>query len=409
MRALLLFQLFALFLFAESIRQYDVTIDLHGDGSLDVKEVIDYDFGTARKHGIFRDIPKNVVGRYGMRSIGLGDFSVMRDGEPEPFETLGVSGDAGAMVRLKIGRGDLFLTGTHRYTIAYRVAHGILSMKDGRDAMRWNAVGTGWEVPIERARVLIRVPEELTKHPVESRTFSGPYGSTSTRALIERKSPELYEATIDHLGPHEGLTVELAFDKGLLGQSGDYDEGVWGWIKYRWPWIFLPLFTLGLFLQWYRHGRDPSIGSVAPMYEPPEGIDVLRAGLLIDQFADNKDIAAAILDLARMGYLTIKEEPTENPMAKIPVVGRVFDSSHMVLLRTGKDPEGLSPEYRIVLEKLLFPHSDRFELVERSDKRAKRFRDGYEKINEGLYEWAWKAGYMKGNPSKARISFFFLP
>ncbi|WP_300368931.1 DUF2207 domain-containing protein [Hydrogenimonas sp.] len=415
MRALLLFQLFAVFLLAEAIRHYDVTIDLHDDGSLDVKEMIEYDFGTVWKHGIFRDIPKMVTGRYGMRSIGLGGFSVWRDGKPEPFEKLVASADAGPMVRLRIGRGDLLLNGIHRYTIAYRVAHGILSMKDGRDALRWNAVGTGWKVPIGHARVTVRLPETLVSLPIESRTFSGPYGSTTTRAVLVKKAPDLYEATVDSLAPHEGLTVELAFARGTLGQSGDFDEGMWGWLKSRWPWIFLPLFTMALFVYWYRHGRDPSIGSIAPMYQPPKGIDPLQAGVLVDQFADTKDIAAAIIDLARMGYLTIKEESTENPLAQIPVVGKVFEGTQMVLLRKNKNANGLSPEYRIILDRLLFPYSDRFVLVKRSDERAKRFRDGYEKINGHLYEWSWKEGYMQENPSRARIGFlvktilFLLP
>ena len=405
MRALLLFQIFALFLFAESIRRYDVAIDLHADGSLDVKETIDYDFGTAERHGIFRDIPESVTGRYGLRSIGLDSFAVTRDNVTEPFEKLVVSGDAGPMVRLKIGRGDLFLTGKHRYTIAYHVAHGILSMQDGRDAMRWNAVGTGWKVPIQHVKVTIRIPETMVGHPVETKTFSGPYGSETTRARIEQKGPRLYEASIDSLAPHEGLTVELAFEKGLLGQSGDFDEGVWGWLKHRWPWLFLLVYILGLFNQWYRHGRDPSIGSIAPMYGAPEGIDPLRAGLLIDQFADNKDVAAAIIDLARMGYLRIEEEPTENPLAEIPLVGRAFKKSEMVLVRKNRDETPLSKEYRIILDELLFPRSDRFVLEERSDSRAKRFKKGYEKINKYLYEWSWKEGYMVENPSSARIRF----
>ena len=406
MRALLLFQLLAVFLFAEAIRQYDVTIDLHEDGSLGVKEVIDYDFGPVRRHGIFRDIPKMVTGRYGLRSIGLGDFSVTRDGVPEPFEKLTVGGDAGPMVRLKIGRGETFLTGSHRYTIAYRVAHGILSAHDGRDAMRWNAVGTGWEVPIDHARVTVRLPEKLLSRPIEWRTFSGPYGSTTTRALLTKKAPDLYEASVDALAPHEGLTVEAAFPKGSLGQSGDFDEGFTGWMKRWWAWIVLTLFTLGVVLYWYRHGKDPAIGSIAPMYGPPEGIDVLKAGLLIDQFADNEDIAAAIVDLARLGYLTIEERATGNPLAEIPLLGKVFKGKEIVLVKTDKDTKGLPPEYRTILKKMLFPHGTReFRLFERSDERAKRFREGFEKINESLYEWAKTAGYMRENPETARKSF----
>ena len=41
----------------ERIRKYQVSITVQRDGSLAVDEVIDYDFGSNPRHGIFRDIP----------------------------------------------------------------------------------------------------------------------------------------------------------------------------------------------------------------------------------------------------------------------------------------------------------------------------------------------------------------
>ena len=42
---------------AEEIRRFDVTVELAGDDTFVVTETIAYDFGSARRRGIFRDIP----------------------------------------------------------------------------------------------------------------------------------------------------------------------------------------------------------------------------------------------------------------------------------------------------------------------------------------------------------------
>jgi hypothetical protein len=41
----------------ERIRSFEVDLTIEGDGSIVVAETIDYDFGSAERHGIFRDIP----------------------------------------------------------------------------------------------------------------------------------------------------------------------------------------------------------------------------------------------------------------------------------------------------------------------------------------------------------------
>ena len=41
----------------ESIRSYDVDIEIQANGDLSIVETIDYDFGAEPHHGIYRDIP----------------------------------------------------------------------------------------------------------------------------------------------------------------------------------------------------------------------------------------------------------------------------------------------------------------------------------------------------------------
>lgn len=75
------------------------------------------------------------------------------------------------------------------------------------------------------------------------------------------------------------------------------------------PWILLtPLLVLGAMLGvWWRRGRDPSRLSVAPRYEPPEGLSPGEVGILVDHSLDLRDVTASLVDLTNRGLLEIEE------------------------------------------------------------------------------------------------------
>jgi len=55
----IIFFIFSFSVFAESIKNYEVNIELQKDSSIIVEEKIIYDFGNIQKHGIFRFIPNS--------------------------------------------------------------------------------------------------------------------------------------------------------------------------------------------------------------------------------------------------------------------------------------------------------------------------------------------------------------
>lgn len=71
--------------FAETIHSFDVNINAHQNGAMDVSENINYDFGDLDKHGIYRDIPLySSVGNF-YRIIKIDNIKVSRDMEDENF------------------------------------------------------------------------------------------------------------------------------------------------------------------------------------------------------------------------------------------------------------------------------------------------------------------------------------
>jgi uncharacterized membrane protein YgcG len=304
------------------------------------------------------------------------------------------SKQAGKVIRLYLGDAGSYVTGKHTYTIGYRVTNGILpaAQNPEHDALRWNLVGSGWSIPIKHVTAHIQLPDTLSRENVALSTFSGYYGATDTRATTAWLSPHLLEIKSGMLAPHEGLTVEVAFARGLLAQSGEENisPSLLDRLKTQWP--FLALFG---YLFYFFKDLGSYLGfedkrAVAVKYLPPKGMSVLQSGLLLDKRADTKDFAAAVIELAQLGYITI-EQPSKR--------------SDPVLMRTDKSTDALNNNQRYLLDAVLFPNSRVFTLQKGSESIANRLREGFAYINDNLYNWAVKEGYMRENPKKTRTRF----
>jgi hypothetical protein len=187
---------------AERIPSYGVDITIDPDGSLEVVETIDYDFGSTPHHGIFRDIPTTLRydDRYD-RVLPLEVHSVTSTTAPDRYE---IEGTGGGVTRIRIGDPDQEITGEHVYEIRYRV-EGALNAFDDHLELNWNAIGDRWDVGIDRSTVLVHAPAEVQRVAC----FAGATGSTepcsSTRfdgidAVFRAKG----------LFPNEGMTVVVA-------------------------------------------------------------------------------------------------------------------------------------------------------------------------------------------------------
>jgi hypothetical protein len=163
---------------------------LSADGSAAVTEVIDYDFGVQERHGIFRTIP----------GVSLEDpVSVASASAPDRIEersSASIGGEPG--VKLRIGDPDVTITGQHRYRIDYR-HRGLL---DAAGTLRWDAVGTAWEVPVEQTEVHVVAPWSFAE-PTCSKGSTGASGGCE----LTQPEPGHLVATVGRLGTGEGITV----------------------------------------------------------------------------------------------------------------------------------------------------------------------------------------------------------
>jgi Predicted membrane protein (DUF2207) len=155
-----------------------------GDGDARVVEVIDYDFGSRRRHGIFRDVP------------GLDPADPVQVSSPGAPDQVEVSGTA-QQVRLRIGDPDRTVSGRQRYTIAYPLA-GVAP--GGR--LAWDAVGTSWTVGIAGVELHVVAPWRLE----DARCVRGATRSQDP-CPVTQPEPGHLVATVDGLDPSEGVTL----------------------------------------------------------------------------------------------------------------------------------------------------------------------------------------------------------
>jgi uncharacterized membrane protein YgcG len=398
---------------SESIDRYDVAIRIARDGSLSITETIDYDFGSAAHHGIFRDIPTTL--RYdgtNDRVYPLHVVSVTATGGAPAGYT--VSGIADGKTEIKIGDPDRTVTGDHVYTIVYTVGAAMNGFAE-HDELYWNAIGTDWAVPIQHVNVHVSAPGPVSKVAC----FSGP-GSSSFPCERAKASSDGATFSESALAPYEGMTVVVALPKGVVAAPVPQ-------LRERWalsrafsltPWtmtgsgLLLVLIVGALAALLWRRGRDRRYrGSpvdqvmgnptgeeqAVPLFEadasapvefaPPEGLRPGQVGTVVDEQANVLDVSATIVDLAVRGFLTIHEIPKEG----------WFGKADWSLQKTEATMEGLLEYERALLNGLFRDGSE----VKVSALKT-TFVERLKSVQEGLYDDAVGRGWFATRPDKIR-------
>ncbi|MBK6560487.1 DUF2207 domain-containing protein [Candidatus Amarobacter glycogenicus] len=402
------------------ITSFNIVYDLQTDGTIQATETINADFGSLSKHGIFRYFNTSVpcgepisgaqqpiypcpTGQY--RKYDYSIKSVTKaDGSKWKYD---VSNEQGKVI-VKIGDGDIFITGAQDYIIKYTVK-GALDAYDDHDELYWDASGE-WPVTIEAFTLTVDLPEGADARAVCYEGYAGSNeqcgaqasGSTITYAA-PRALSETEQVTIV-AGWQRGL-VEVAppvladranfrdfFTLDALEFGGIIASGVLG--------------VLAVLASWWRYGRDKAYLTVHYLtsetaqqtkpirggppivveFLPPEGLHPAQMGVLMDERADTLDVTATIVDLAVRGYLHITELPKKG----------WFGSNDWKLTKL-KDDTDLTPFERRVLAGLFNSKTE----VEMSDLRYK-FADDLAKSKELLYDDAVKQKWFEVRPESAR-------
>ena len=292
----------------ERITRFASDVQVRPDSSLDVTETIDvHAEGDRIRRGIFRDFPTRYRGRTGSQvRVGFILQDVSRDGYPEPAAIEPISNG----VRVRIGDADKMLDpGDHRYLIRYRTTRQIGRFAD-YDELYWNVTGNGWVFPIDVAESRIRLPEAVKFG--QRAVYTGPQGATGHDAVVVSERPgEIQFRTTRPLGPYEGLTVAVAWPKGVIADADQGTRARW-WLADFGPPLVGALALLGLagfyYFAWKSAGRNPRPGTVVPLFSPADDLTPAAMRYVWKMGADNRAFAAALVDLGVRGHVRMVEE-----------------------------------------------------------------------------------------------------
>ncbi|HEY6048344.1 MAG TPA: DUF2207 domain-containing protein [Sphingomicrobium sp.] len=291
----------------ERIQHFLSDVRIQKDSSIEVTETIDLTVEHINiNHGIYRDFPTRYRGRNGTQfHVGFTFEGAMLDGSPVKASVA----PNGNGVRIKIGDADTIVSqGPHEYVIRYRATREIGHFPQF-DELYWNATGNNWIFPIEVAEARITLPEPARFG--QRAAYTGPQGSTQSNAeVIDEKPGSIAFRTTRPLDSYEGLTVAVAFPKGVVAASSE--NGALEWLSDYGPPLLGLLSLIALcgfyYVAWARAGRNPRAGTVVPMFSPPDGLSPAGMRYVTKMMADNRTFAAALVDMGVRGHVKLVEE-----------------------------------------------------------------------------------------------------
>ena len=407
----------------ESITSMAVDVTINRDGSVDVTERIQYDFGSNQRRGIFRAIPvrfpyqpRDSTGRIiddnrsYERQTPISGFRVTSPDAPADVS----SESQGDVESFRIGNPDTYVSGIKNYEIRYRLG-SVLNGFGDHDELYLNATGNRWEVPIQASAMTVTAPGS----PNRVTCYAGPEGSNQPcdSAEIVNEAASFSQGS---LGVAEGVTVVVALPKGVVDEPKPDIVELWS-VRRAFDPSALKL-GLGALLALggvagigsllWRNGRDrrfvggatdQAFGNVTGIEEPkplrdstaipvefvpPDGIRPGAMGTLWDEVAHPLDVSAMIVDLAVRGYLRIDE--TEPPSAS-----GAGGEYRFVSLRPADDELAHAEE---VLLAALFQGGSPVDLAE---LRA-HFSERLALVEGALYDDAVAAGWFPTRPDRVR-------
>ena len=379
-------------LIAETIKKYDVSIQINKNGTLTINETIDYDFGDKLdKHGIIRRIPLH------SKKSGIDIYkshvkmnSVKRNGEPEKYKTVKSSGE----ISYKIGSDDKYVdSGVSKYEFNYTMYNAVFE-KDGIYQIYFNPIGQFWKVPIESGDVIISFEnnQPIGENEIQQlKVFTGKYGETGENYTIVQKSGIIKIKTNEVLEPLNGMTFRLNLKTDKINPTWLDKLKV---LYYAVPLVavgsvvILVLFIYG-FVTWLLFRPVSLRKAIVPEFNIPKDISAMYAGYIKGVKNPKEILTIGMLSLLSKGYVTADDKEGNGKNVKYRLVAN-----------TEGNPE-LSTEEATLLNAL----SDDEENIFKKDKSyfgyQKNRKSGFED-EKNLYEASQNIMSMLESKYKSR-------
>ena len=297
--SLLLLSFFVMTIWAANyeIESYDINIKADKDGWLNITETLDVRF-LEKCHGIYRDIQYTFDNPNG-NSFDKVEADITDISATSLYKTEKEDG----VLRLTLGDPKEYARDNETYKIQYRYRLDY-NRTEGYDELYYNIVSPAWDTSIKNITWSITLPKPVEKDRIW--VTEGKEGGTRSGSFTLSSNNTVLKGEKELLLPYSSITLRV-----------EMDEGYWkGWASptdNSKPFVTIGLiiafiFALSAFIAWTLYGKDKPLDTSGERNTPPEGINPMEAGFIIDQNASvEKEGFAMIFKWAEEGRLTVRE------------------------------------------------------------------------------------------------------
>lgn len=227
---------------AESIAVFDSEIKINKDGSVNVIERIEYDFGdTQKENKFYRIIPLDYEVQGKKYSLDVFNFYVT-DENGVLYSFSGRYFEEQGML-FRIWDSNEFALGKKTYVIKYKVREA-LNYSENHDEFHWNAVANSWVVPVENVTTRIILPDGTQDIKVNCSVGSYKH----LRYCNFSQDGNIINFSNEKLPTSEEFALSVEFQKGVVTEPTEFDRKIDTLKRYYWVFaVFILGPLLGLF------------------------------------------------------------------------------------------------------------------------------------------------------------------
>ncbi len=361
----------------DKISKYDISYTVETDGTVHVKETIDYEFSGGSRHGIYRNLL--VRGKYNNdkdREYQVDNFAVSSPtGASTAYKKTVTDSDGGrtAMAQYQIGSANQYVDGAETYVLTYDIKGALNPQKSADTEFFWNATGNAWNAQINNVSIDVTVPGG----PQQIKCVQGPQGSTQPCETSEVQGDKaVFFAAGGDSSSSYGVTFDVGIDAAKVNATPILvDRATWlnqhGFTTTNGILGAIGIILIGVFgTRTSRRLRDQRYTGVPPgvvpserelaagggigvvtdkgdinppvAFSPPKGMSPAEAAELMGDKAASDALPATILDLAYRGAIRIH---ADSDRASEPGYIQLVDESKATAVHEHELLDGMFPSH----------------------------------------------------------------
>ncbi|MBC7246667.1 MAG: DUF2207 domain-containing protein [Actinobacteria bacterium] len=276
---------------------------------------------------------------------------------------------------------------TMGWVIEYRMTGALIFAPD-HARLYWDAVSSDRPVNIKSSRITVSLPPGTDMSAVRTKYYFDLISPPSRHE--SGREGDLLWWSVEDVDPYSTFTIDVAFPREAVRVPWQYGRAC-GAAAISASGAFIALVLALMLLLWWRKGRDIGRrGMRVVRYDPPQGLTPAMTDMLVRESTRVPAITATIVDLARRGFLALREEERRGVIRR-----RVFG-----FRRLQADTSSLLPYERKLLDSLFIAGDDVTE-----DDLANAFHIHVKPILDGVRKEVLKNGLFDRDPARIRAAY----